>query len=617
MSSRLLLFALVGALAVVLGFWSFTPGQALTIVKHGGYWITLVTVVCFVVALIRSLRGEWAHVRAWRGWTGPVLIALAATAFLHVHERHEFKIVADEVVLQLTAKRLHEDRQVGVVVRGYEYAGNFTPMMSYVDKRPLFFPFLVATVHDLTGFRVGNVFALNAALSGVFVLLLLLIGRRLAGWGGGIAAVLLAITLPLLAQNAAGAGFELLNLTMIALALWLGLRVAERPGDDDRLGAFVLSGVLLAQVRYESVIFALPVAATVLYVWWRQKQIRLPWALLVAPLLLVICPLHFNVFKVYQAAWQMQDVAGADVPFSLRYFYNNLGHALNFSLSFSGAQPNSALLAVLGTISLVFLGLVLARRGRALASVEPDTAVAGIFVLGLLVHTGLMLCYFWGQWDDPIIRRLSLPAHLLWIVAIVLVWPRLVTHSRGWPVLYGLSMAYLVAFTLPASAQQRFNHENFAARTTNWLGRHIVALGDRSVLAIDTNAGLNWFLHGKSSVNPENIAKRPEALAFHFRNRSFQEYLLVQRATPDVKTGLRIISENDNFGDALTLELIEEKTFAPMYLVRLSRIVSLDEDKLNAWAERRVKHPPPPIANKPELSSEDSDQLLTWLRQLP
>lgn len=617
MSRRLLLFGLICALALVLGFWSFTPHQAVSLVRHYGYWSVLASVLAFSIAVVRSLRGEAVRIQAWRSWWRPVAVALGAAVFLHLHERHEFKIVADEVVLQLTAKQLHEAREASVVVRGYDFAGNFSPMGSYVDKRPLVFPFLLSLLHDVTGFRPGNVHVLNAVLSGVLMLLLVLIGRRLDSWSAGVAAVLLMATMPLLAQNAVGSGFELLNLVMIAAVVWLGLRAGEQPRNADRLSAFVLGGVVLAQVRYESALFVLPVGAAVAYLWWRERELWLPWGLFLAPLLLVICPLHYNVFKISEAAWQLEDVAGAERPFALGYFYDNVGHALNFLLSTDGSQGNSLLIAALGALSLGFFILLLYRRHREIFSRQPGLAVFSILLLGLMAHTFLMLCYFWGKWDDPIIRRLSLPAHVLFVLATVMIWPSLISHRHRWRILAGLSLAYGLSFTIPQTAMHRYTQENFAARTTNWLVGYLEQWKDRSILAIDHNAGLLWFLYEKSSIGPGVLVQRPEAFYFHFRNRSFQDYLIVQRVTPNPATGERSISFGDDFGDALTLELIEERSFAPLYLVRLSRVVAVDEAKLLALAGERQKLSLATVRNSPALTPEQNDEVLLWLRQLP
>jgi hypothetical protein len=378
----------------------------------------------------------------------------------------------------------------------------------------------------------------------------------------------------------------------------------------------MLAGVLLAQVRYESAVFILPVGATVLYVWWRERRADLSWPLIFTPLLLLLLPLQHNVFNLSQASWQLNDVAGATRPFSLQYFYENVGHAMNFFISFDGTQPSSWLVAILGTFGVGFFVLTLYKHHREIFALEPATAVFCIFLIGLIIHTGLMLCYFWGHWDDPIIRRLSLPAHVLLIFALVFVLPRLTNHRLRWPVLIGGALAYLIGVTVPASAMHRFTQENFAARTTNWLGGHIRALGPKSVLAIDNNAGLQWFLYRKSSINPVALSLRPEAFLYHYRRHSFDEIIVVQRVGLELAPNQRFVSAGDDLGPGIQLELIEEKAFAPPYLVRISRVVGVDEEKLLAWAKERKK-----LAEAKKITSiaatVDADQLVDWLRQLP
>jgi hypothetical protein len=211
-----------------------------------------------------------------------------------------------------------------------------------------------------------------------------------------------------------------------------------------------------------------------------------------------------------------------------------------------------------------------------------------------------------------------LPAHLLLILAIVVVWPQLVAHARRWHILGGAAIIYLMSFTIPSNAMHRFTQQNFAARTTNWIDGYIRTLNDnKTALAIDRNAGLLWILHGKSSVTSQAIIGRPEAFSLHFRNRSFNEYFLVQRLTPDVKTGGRIVDGADDFGEALQLETVEERALAPLYLVRLSRIVGVDEDKLVAWAKSRQGKKMVEVPATTNLSPGQEDQLLLWLRQLP
>ena len=621
MVRQAILFVLIAALAVVLGFITFTPSEAIDVVTSTGYGVMLITYAWFAYHLFVSLKPDLS---GWRGrlrrhWPTAIFLLLASL-YLHVQERHEYKIVADELVIGNTAMQMHYERSASLALRAYDYASNYTVFTSTLDKRPLAFPFLLATVHDLTGYRVENVFWLNGAVSLVLVTLIWLTANRLAGAKAGCAAVLLLCGIPLVAQNATGAGFELYNMMMIVLTLWLGMRYAEKP-DGTRLSAFVLAGILLAQVRYESALFVLPVGATVLWVWWRERRTNFNAVVYAAPLLMLLVPLQHNVFKVKTALWQLDDVAGATSPFGPQYFYDNVGHALSFLFSFDGRQPNSWLLGAVGIICAGFALLMLYREHRKLTQEKPGHVVTAIFAGGLFLHTMIILCYFWGKWDDPVIRRLSLPAHVLLIVAVAFVWAQIFKQRRAWDVLIFLAGAHIAFFAAPASARHVFTQENFAAAVCNWVSDYIEENVPGSAFSVDDLAGHVWFLHRKSNINPERLSINWEGYATHFEGRSFSDYLVVQRIMLDQTTGERSVSLKDDFGGGLELEPLAERTFAPFYVVRISRVKAVNREKLKAWATvRNESREQARAAGKREMwvtEPVSGERLVNWIKALP
>lgn len=617
MRTRVLLWGLIALLAVLLGFVTFPPVLALNLVKHTGYWFMLAATALFGWHFARSLRGGAApRWREWRRWGWAAVVIIGGTLFLQTRESHGYKVVMDDVVLEGTAMQMHFHREVGVPVRAYDYVGNYEVLNSFLDKRPVFYPFLLATVHDLTGYRPSNAFVLNALLTPVLLLLLYLVGRRLAGELAGLATVLLICTVPLVAQNAVGAGFELLNLVMIVLTLWLGMRYAEAPSDD-RLCAFALSGILLAEVRYESVLFIFPVGLVIVWTWWRQRRLSLPWTFLGCPLLLVLYAWQHNVFKVLDSSWQMMSKPEAKTPFALHYFYDNVGHALNFFFCWDGSQSNSLLVSALGVAGVAFLILLLYKRHREIFSAEPGNAVFNLFALTLLAHLGLMLCYFWGQFDDPVIRRLSLPEQLLAVLAFIYVLPQLWPRPAAWKALLGVTLVFLLGVSVPVMAQHRYTQENFAARTCNWVAAYIQAHPGREMLAIDANSQLVWIVNRQSSIPVAQLVAKYEGYCFHFRRHSFDDYLVVQRLGVDPKTGAVFPSIDEDLGDGFTLQTIAIKKFSPTYRIRLSRVTAIDEPKIKAWAKKRPKKFEP-LPNETTVSSAGpADYLVTWLTNLP
>ena len=613
------MFGLIALLAVVLGFWAFTPYRAVYLVRHGGYGVILLTFALFVYQIVRLL-GRADLVMRWRlgGWR-IVLFVLGASAVLHVQEPHGFKVVNDEFVQLSTSQRMHHLREVSTIARGFQLGTTFMPMQGHVDKRPMFYPFLLSVVHDLTGYRPGNAFLLNALLTPVLLGLVYLVARTMAGVAGGVAAVLLLATIPLLVQTIAGGGFEVLNLVMIVATFYLGLRLAQTP-DATTLSAFCLSGVLLAQVRYESVLFIVPVAVAILYVFWRNERVLLPWPLMATPLLLVAYPLQVNVFKLRPELWQLDDRPSGSGVYSVDYFYDNVGKALNYFFSFDRTHANSHLVAVAGIVGVAFFFLHLFREKRTLLRQSPVQVVFALFTLALFGQAMLMMCYFWGAYDEPLTVRLSLPTQLLFVLVFVFVYPLLVTAGHKWRGLSAVILGYFFCWTVPTIAQRAYAHTNLAAETANWQREYLQSRADRGFIVLDQTMPMLWVTHGVAAVSFDALAERTEEFIYHYRRRTFSDYLVVQKL--EIRDFARETLEpmaSVDLGHAVELETVREIVFRPTYVIRLSRIVSLDEDRLRAWGKRTMQPSgaAESIQDDNERKALEAELVQEWLKKLP
>ena len=409
---RVLLTLASACAAIYVGFVAVKPAQAQTLVNDYGYYLITFTLGWFVVHLVRLARESAATAGppGWSVWLQPsrrwAVLAIVGSGILCViAEAPREKIIYDEYVLQATAMQIHFTRKVSTLVQGYDLNGVFLPTQYYLDKRPYFFALLLSLVHDLTGYRTANVYWLNAALTFFTLTMLFVVVRRLANFSGAILAVLLMGTLPLLAQNTSGSGMEVLNLAMILLSLWLGLLAVDQPSETS-LGAFVLAVVLLAQSRYESALYVFPVIVVLAGIWWRGRRVILPWAAVAAPLLLVPIPLLQRVLYARPVTWELPQ--NVDSRFGLVHLENNLRHAAAFLTTFSSEKPNSPLLVLLGVAGLAGLVYLLVRR-PARRSATPAQWVAGLFAVVVVANLGLLMFYFWGELDDPMVSRLALP----------------------------------------------------------------------------------------------------------------------------------------------------------------------------------------------------------------
>jgi hypothetical protein len=595
---RLVLLVLNGILALVLGFFSLNPEQSLAVVIHGGYWAMLVLTILFAWSLTKVVRKSfpgWAALRGAPRW--PVLLVLVCGVVLLVHEAYGFKILMDEVMLLGTSMSMHFQKAALVPMRGNDIQGAFQLIAGQLDKRPLFQPFLVSTLHDLTGYRPENVFVLNTGLTFLLLTLAYRLGVRIAGRWAGAIAVLLLTGLPLLAQNASGGGFEVLNLVMMLATILLGMRwVKER--DTDTLEAFCLSGVLLAQTRYESVLFLLPVALLILWVWWQEQRPVLSWVFAFAPLFLLPYALHNKVFSVRASSWELASQPGYEKPFAFSYVPDNLGHALNFFFNTSGEQSNSLVLSVLGFLALPFFLLWAAKILRGARTAEPVRLTLAVFAVGFMAHTALMMIYFWGKFDDPVIRRLSLPLNLCLVLAVVVVAAE---FGRGrlwvWRLLGLASGAGLFAYSLPAMARHDYSLTYYIGRETQWRRDFITAHPERDYLFID-NSSITWIVHLVSATPMLQATQHKENILFHFRNHSFTAVYAFQRYDVDPDTGRLVVQREDDLGPDYQLETVEERRFTPLTVSRISRVVSIREGPIT-----------PPRAVASPIDKLSADQL--------
>ena len=568
---RLALFGCAAVAAVFLGFVAFSVDDSRRLLRFGGYYVILVTFALWLAVLWRTYRSRADRTPLPRRELAAAAGAIALfTVIALTHESFRSKILYDEYVLQSTAYNLHFFRDNSAIVRGYEIGGVFLPIDSYVDKRPGFFPFMIALVHDVAGYRPANAFALNAALFVLTLALVYWIGRRLNGWRGGLLAVALLGSLPLLAQNATGAGMELLNFCMLVLAMILGAAWLRQP-DETRLSAFVLGTVLLVQSRYESAIYVLPAAVAILWGWWRAHRLVLSWPTVLAPLLLVPVALQQKVVAHTPVMWELRE--NQTSRFSLDYLAGNLRDAWNFFTAEGMALANSRAVAVAGTVALLVVAGRLVAKRRSLLELPALPASLLLFGSGILAITSLMMFYYWAAFNDPMAARFALPMYLLFALAIVAAaaWA-----DRKVPASV-VGLAALAVFTLVVSSPKQSYH--FYSHMGNdelaWEQRVVASRPPGTRLILSNKSPLPWMITSTPAILLERARAVADRLAEHLHLPDFNEILVTQSMRPTSAEGGYQLVPEEALPDWIHLELIAERRFGTK-LARVSRVVSID-----------------------------------------
>ncbi len=615
---RLWLLGLLGVVAWAVGRWVVPTDTAFHWVVRGGYWVMLAAFLLAVRAVWRVARSAWTEWRPDRTDAWAVVLVLAVAGFWQAHEERGFKILSDEVLLLGTSMNLHYTREPTYPIRATDVQGPFQVLQSVLDKRPFFFPFVVGLVHDLTGYRPTNPFYVNLVLSAGFLALVYLVGRKLGGhpWAGALG-VLLFAGLPLMAQQAAGGGFDLLNLTMLAAVFWLGLRYAEKP-DEPGAEALILTTVLLAQTRYESALMILPVAGLVLWGWHRAGRALFPATLWLTPLLLLPYVLQNRRFATDDSLWELAGQGGgATAPFALHYLPDNLGHALAFFFDTSGFQPNSPWFAAAGLVALPLFGLWITRVLRDANQRRPADAAVVALGLGLLALNSLYMVYFWGQFDHPVIRRLSLPLHLLMAVAVILVLARWVRWPSKWLAAAGVTVLALLVQGLPVMAKRAYEKEYLPGVEMAWRQEFIAHHPEKAFLFVDQDS-IFWITQRIPATPVKQAQLRKEGLAWHLRNHSFSGMYAFQRYQVDDETGALTLDPADDLGPGFKLEPVWETRLASLRLGRISRITAITTDDGTETADPGFVSATPAETRTPEqVEQAKAAYLENWFKQLP
>lgn len=608
----------LGVAALIVGRFVLTDLQAITVVAKAGYWIVLAASLLFAAATWRVLRRGWASWQPPRADAGALALVLACSVLWAAHEKHGFKILADEELLLGTSMGIHYDREIGYPARASDATGPLLLSLKVVDKRPFFFPFVVAFVHDLTGYRPTNPFWVNTVLGAVFLGLVYVLGWQLARsrWAGALL-VLLFAGLPLAAQQSAGGGFELLNLVMILVVLLAARRYAREP-DGDSLEALCLGAVLLALTRYESVVFILPVAVLVLWGWWRADRVVLTWPVVATPIFLLPSVLQNRVFAANPATWELGSIKGADKVFALHYVPDNLGHALAFFFDTSGYQANSIYFAALGLVALPFLLLLTVRTLRSSrdAATNPADVGTAFVVLGLFAVGALLMTYFWGQFDHPVIRRLSLPVHLLFGVAIVAVGASLFRSVRAWQFAVAGAVGALIFQALPMMAQRAYEWDYTPGIEMAWREEFLRKFPARDYLFIDQDSTF-WITQRMPATPIKQAAERKDGLAYHLRNHSFSAIYVFQRFTVNPDTGALTLDAPDDIGPDFELEPVVQKRVATLHLARISRVTAIHDKGAVVARAGLAPIVSGPTPTKEELEKAKAQYLEKWIKQLP
>lgn len=569
----LLLLAL-GVLGVRFA-WTGLEG-ALWFQADLGYGFTLALVAVWLVLFARvgGMRG-WFTRGFWRGHTAALVLVAGATVFLHLHEPHLLRVFYDEPSHALGAMVMHSEKTALMADRSHWVGDQFVLSGFHTSFRQYLFPFLVSLLHDLTGYRVANVFVLNFLLTPVVLLGAYFLGWRLAGRLAGLVAAGLLGTLPLLAQVATSGSYDLLNVALLGgllllTAAYLGTDPAA-PGRERLLDLGLATVLLLSMARAESILYLLPWGGAVLYTWLRERRATVTAFAIVSPLFLLPNLMMNAVLMAGEQGLHGGLRAGGASYFSLGYLPAHLAETVHYLFNFDHDSTNSVLLSAAGLLGLVGLLVRVAGhlRARTLRPVEGWVAVAALAVGAVYL---LVLAQFWSSPADPAAARFSLP--LLFVGAVLGGW--MVTQAeslRGRPALVATALVlWAVAAAAPAMARATRTHGMTMAWCEQWFLAFAAQHGRERVIYLE-RSNYPLMAHRFASADLGHLGDSPAAFVRAVKAGLYREAVVFQVLETDPATGAWSCKAGHAVPPHVVLETLDERVMAPGCLARISRLV--------------------------------------------
>jgi len=573
---KLLLLVFVAAGAVFFGKWGISDGQAVHLFGTTVYWFVLVNFNCLLYFLYHSYRERIVRTVSDSGWRRMLIFGVVVVGCLQFLTRSEpagFKTVMDEHIIASTAQGMHKSRVASVSMRYHIINDRAVLLNNKVDKRPVFFPFLVSMVHDVFGYHAENSIRLNVyVLCPLLFVLLYVLGNRLGGaFGGGLLCFLVA-TIPLCGFTFRGGGLELLNMVMLVAVALIAMDFWE---DQNTMlcGALCFATTLLAQSRYESVIFVFPVALIILCCWYRKREITASWTLIITPLLLIPYLWQNRVFSLSKAQWQLE---GKELPFSLEYLPANWERSIYYFFNVDGSVPNSWLISGVGLVAGLFVSLMLFRKVReGRVSLDSRCIALALYIPAYIGLFGILLCFSW-DFGGPVVQRLCLPLYLPLAVLIIVFLKQLNLQSaRVRTVVVACMSIYLIGYALPVSSNRTYNMGAGGWEYAKITEMFNLGELDKEAIYVTQNACF-YSIYDYSCVSNDSANRNKQAIVNYMAQPGARPLYMVKRASYLGQNDEYLVEDYISVDPDFQAEVEIERWLSPSRRLTFSRVIGVD-----------------------------------------
>lgn len=488
------------------------------------YYLSMATLLCWFGTQLHAARDvDRRTVVAWleENWPG-VLVAFTLTVIAGLAIEPALRMLSDEANLAGTAKNLFASKTPTFTVSGKYYYESFWDVDVAIDRRPTLFPFLVSLVHAFAGYSYRNVFLFNLLILPAFLLVSYRLAKSLGGETFAIVASILVAAHPttLLAVRSGGFDFFANFFAILVIKSTLDYSREQSPR---KLAILWLNVCLFAEIRYESALFVLPVAALLLVfkmVRWRTLR---PYAFVYAATPIYLLP---RIWQALLLGNVPEQEAGA-VTFSLGNFFRNLQEYFAPVLSPTESFPlHSGVLIAVGLIGTVhWLRWLWSRLRAARDGQAVDLRFALFCAAWVAVQAVISFTYVWGRAQYPSSARLLIAFDTFFSFAAA--WALTLAFRRTRPFIPILLAAAVLASQVPIAAQHRMLNRLTQTRESAATWRFFERLGEKRILIV-TDRPNHFTIMDYGAMSFDSARRDPHLLTAFARHLIRDVYVIQQ-----------------------------------------------------------------------------------------
>jgi len=498
--------------------YSLTSKEIMTkLFLHTSYYLILLMMIVWTIQAVLFLKAVNFSLKLLlkKHWAG-ILIALVLTSLIFVSVQVGFKTLSDETNLLSVSMAMLTDKISANYTMGKYYYGNFNPINSELEKRPLAFPFLVSVLHAFTGFRYQNPFIFNFIIMFLFLSGVYIAARKFLDIPSSVAAMFFILSYPVFSIFGTSGNFDFFNSVLFAVILAAVYYYLTNPSSS--AFAFIFASLLVfANIRYESIFFLFFIPLLLCKAITKQHLKDNVWLFFITPL--VNLPYIWGRILRSDAYQNPEDVplfSAVSFVKNIKIYFSNLVD-LNYYLPYAG------ILSIISLLIFAYLAVALWPKRNQLQKQQKYFLL--VLLASVLAGTCIYFAHFFGDCTHPSSARFFITLSIalaLGPIALKIYKPQFMSGAA-----LLITAVVFFLFYHPIAIEGRFLNSLKGNRTTYHCIDFLSKIGDKNVLVIAERPGQFTAL-GYGAINFSYANKNSEQILKEAARHLFSKIVVFQ-----------------------------------------------------------------------------------------